>query len=108
MNYKEIGRRIRYERESLGLTRDKFAEALELSTNFVGQLERGEKKMSLETLVTISDCLRISLDYLIKGNTENQLPLNRLHKLIDRCSQDEILLLTDMTRTILPHYRKLK
>lgn len=108
MNYKEIGRRIRFERENFGLTREKFAEKLELSTNFVGQIERGEKKMSLETLVIISDCLRISLDYLIKGNSENQLPANRLHKLIDKCSQDEILFLTDMTRTMLPHFRKPK
>lgn len=108
MDYKEIGKRIRDERESFGLTRERFAEMLELSTNFVGQIERGEKKMSLETLINISDCLHISLDYLIKGTPENNINTNKLQKLIDKCSKEEISLITDMLKSMLPHLKKLK
>ncbi len=50
LNYKEVGKKIRYERESLGLTRERFAEYLNLSTNFVGQIERGEKKDGIRDL----------------------------------------------------------
>ncbi|RKL62247.1 XRE family transcriptional regulator [Thermoanaerobacteraceae bacterium SP2] len=46
--------RIRKEREKLGLTREKFAEIIGLSDYYVGQLERGERQMSLNVLVKIA------------------------------------------------------
>ncbi len=46
---KGIGERLRQEREELGLTREKFAEIVELSPLYIGQLERGERQMSLNT-----------------------------------------------------------
>lgn len=108
MNYKEIGKRIRDERESIGLTRERFAELLELSINFVGQIERGEKKMSLETITNISDCLHVSLDYLIKGTPDNKINPTKLQKLISKCSKEEISLITDMLKSMLPHLKRLK
>lgn len=108
MNYKEIGKRIRNEREKLDLTREKFAELLDLSPNFVGQIERGEKKMSLETLVNISDCVRVSVDYIIKGVADDRVQKNKLQKLIDRCSQEEVWLITDMVNSMLPHFKRIK
>ncbi len=108
MNYKEIGKRIRNEREKLELTREKFAELLDLSPNFVGQIERGEKKMSLETFVNISDCLRVSLDFLTKGVADGQVHKSKLQKLIDRCSQEEIWLITDMLNSMIPHFKRIK
>lgn len=51
------------------ISRERLAEILELSPNFIGQVERGEKKMSLETLIKISDILDVSLDYFVKGYT---------------------------------------
>ena len=62
-----IGKRIREEREKLELSREEFAEIVELSDYYIGQLERGERQMSLPVLVNIADCLHISLDYLIFG-----------------------------------------
>lgn len=108
MNYKEIGKRIRNEREKLELTREKFAELLDLSPNFVGQVERGEKQMSLATLVNISDCIRVSLDYLVKGTADDEVQKGKLQKLIDRCSQEEVWLITDMINSMLPHFKRIK
>ncbi|EKQ54379.1 MAG: putative transcription factor, MBF1 like protein [Clostridium sp. Maddingley MBC34-26] len=107
MNYKQIGQRIRNERAKLNLNREKFAEILELSTNFVGQIERGEKKMSLDTLVKISDCLHISLDFLIRGKdiSPDKTDTNKLHMLINKCSQHEISLITDVIKAMLPHLK---
>lgn len=108
MNYKEIGKRIREEREKFGLAREKFAELLDLSPNFVGQIERGEKKMGLETLVNISECLHVSLDYLIKGVQEKYVQTNKLHRLIEKCSQEEVYLITDMINSMIPHFKRVK
>ena len=41
-----------------------------LSTGYIGHLERGTRSPSLETLVKISQILRVSLDDLVFGKTE--------------------------------------
>jgi len=53
VNYREVGDRIREEREKFEMSREKFAELLNLSPFFVGQIERGERKMSISTLINI-------------------------------------------------------
>ncbi len=107
MNYKQIGQRIRNERIKLNLNRDKFAEILDLSTNFVGQIERGEKKMSLSTLIKISDCLHISLDFLIRGKeiSSDKVDQEDLQMLINKCSRHEVMLISDVIKAMLPHLK---
>ena len=68
LNFKDIGTRIRREREKLGLSREKFAEIVGLSTYYIGQIERGDRNMSLETLFRISESLNVSTDYILKGD----------------------------------------
>lgn len=40
-------------------------ERCEISTSFLGHIERGTRKLSLETAVKIADCLHVSMDSLI-------------------------------------------
>lgn len=42
INYKEIGDKIRIEREKFHISREKFAELLNLSPSFIGQIEKEE------------------------------------------------------------------
>ena len=44
-----IGNRIRTIRESLSLTREQFAELIDISSSFLSQIERGDKSMSIDT-----------------------------------------------------------
>src|SRR5690554_6216245 len=67
VDHKGIGQRMQKERKKLELSREKFAEIIGLSEYYVGQLERGERQMSLPVLIKISHCLHLSLDYLIFG-----------------------------------------
>lgn len=103
VNYVEIGNRIRIERENFDMTREKLAELLNLSPYFLGQIERGERKMSINTLINISECLHISIDYLffkqVNVNTNN----NVLHSLINRCSEKEVSVIEALIKLILPH-----
>ena len=103
INYVEIGNRIRLEREKFDMTREKLAELLNLSPYFLGQIERGERKMSISTLISISECLHISIDYLffeqVNINTNN----NVLHSLINKCSEKEITVIEGLIKLILPH-----
>jgi transcriptional regulator with XRE-family HTH domain len=99
-----IGERIRDEREKLRLTREKFAEMLGLSPLYIGQLERGERQMSLDTLVKVSDYLHISTDYLIYGSTpENEIKKSRIITLLNKCSKNELSFIENIIILILTH-----
>lgn len=118
---REVGRRVREKREELNLTREKFAEMVNLSTLYIGQLERGERQMSLTALVRIANCLHVTTDYLIYGEHREQtkdmiirerikkykLPRAEgddvLYKLLERCSKKELDLIENMVKLILPY-----
>jgi transcriptional regulator with XRE-family HTH domain len=57
--YKQIGRRIREERNRCGWTQEQLAEKIDVHMSFIGQLERGVNKPSLFTLKKIADALEI-------------------------------------------------
>ena len=67
MNYALLGKRIRDERLLLRWTLEKLAELTDKSINFIGQIERGEGKPSLETLVDIANALGTTVDSLQIG-----------------------------------------
>ncbi|NLC45307.1 MAG: helix-turn-helix transcriptional regulator [Clostridiales bacterium] len=116
---KDIGQRIREEREKLALTRADLAELIELSDYYVGQLERGERQMSLPVLIKITSCLHVSMDYLVLGKSNNNEYTihdsttsvytnerernDELYDLLDKCSQHELSLIKKLVQTILPY-----
>lgn len=67
VDYIVIGRRIRELRKASGCTQAILASKCEISTSFMGHIERGSRIASLETLVKISNELRVSLDGLVLG-----------------------------------------
>ena len=79
MKYEELGRRIRQQRVLAQLTQEKLAEQAGISLSFLGHIERGTRKASLETLVNICNALKISPNILLRdslgddllGNNEN-------------------------------------
>ncbi|HPJ82098.1 MAG TPA: helix-turn-helix transcriptional regulator [Saccharofermentans sp.] len=70
MDYQELGSRIRQHRTQKGWTQEGLAQRISVSTSFVGHLERGSRKASLETIVSISNALSISMDYLLAGSLD--------------------------------------
>lgn len=67
---KLIGVRIREKREALGLTREKLAEYIEISPQFLAQIELGRRGMSSATLYKVCTTLSTSADYIILGREE--------------------------------------
>ncbi len=57
INYKILGKNIKYYRKQKNLTQEQMAESLELSVGFISQVERGIAKMSLDTLIDLCDIL---------------------------------------------------
>lgn len=106
IDFRDVGERIRIEREKFEISREKFAELLNLSPFFVGQIERGERKMSIDTLINISECLHVSIDYLIFGENKKSEDNSGLQFFISKCSTKEASIIEEIMKIILPHIKR--
>ena len=68
MNYELLGKQIRKYRRSKKYTLEQLAERLDVSTTFIGQIERAKGIPSLETLIKIANVLEVSTDSLLFGD----------------------------------------
>jgi transcriptional regulator with XRE-family HTH domain len=88
---KRAGDRIRRLRREKGLSQEQLAELSGLHTNYVGQVERGEKNLTLETLEKIVAGLDITFEELFRfiDPMEGQDALGEMvGLLVDRPPQD--------------------
>ncbi len=60
-----IGDKIRSRRAKLGMSQEQLAELCGITSSYVGHIERGSRQLSLNTAISISTVLEISLDYLL-------------------------------------------
>lgn len=49
----EMGERLRRQRKKMKLTQEETAELLEISTTFYGEIERGNKRLSIEKILLV-------------------------------------------------------
>ena len=75
----EIGQRIRNYRLQKKLSQEELAELCGLHPTYIGQVERGEKNATIESINKISTGLEISLNTLFENiessdNTKNNYP----------------------------------
>ncbi len=63
---KIIGQRIRNYRTAQGLSQEDLAELARCHPTYIGQIERGEKNPTLESIEKISSALSISLSQLFE------------------------------------------
>lgn len=65
MEPETIGRNIKKYRIEKKLRQEDLAEKTDLSSNYIGMVERGEKIPSLETFISILNALEISADMVL-------------------------------------------
>lgn len=68
MDYRMLGKRIREERLRLNLTQERLSEDIEISTAYLGQIERGERSLTLDKLVRLAKRLGVTVDYLLSDS----------------------------------------
>ena len=64
---KVLGENIRTHRRRLGWSQIKLAEKADLHHNYIGDIERGEENVSVDTLMRIAGAMKISLRDLAQG-----------------------------------------
>ena len=66
VDYVALGKKIRQKRLQTGLSQDVVSEAIGLSESFYGHIERGDRRLSVESLMKIADYFDLSLDFLLQ------------------------------------------
>lgn len=62
-----MGKRIQRSRKAARLTQMEFSEKIDVSTQYISDLERGVVGCSVSTLIKICDTLDVSADFILMG-----------------------------------------
>lgn len=94
---KLIGQRIRKYRTGLGLSQETLAEYAGCHETYIGQVERGEKNATLESIEKIATALNIPLSRLFEklGETDESgrnIPLECYELLLSKSKEEQELL----------------
>ncbi|MBQ7655183.1 MAG: helix-turn-helix transcriptional regulator [Clostridia bacterium] len=89
VDYEALGRRMKMKRRSKHLSQETVAKAVSISTSYYGNIERGMRIPSVDTLVEIANVLNVGTDYLLYDSVKAANP---------RLSQAEMKLLSRYLR----------
>lgn len=97
----EVGQRIRKIRLQNGLSQDRFAESINISPNFLCELENGRKGMSFDTLCCIAGTWHTTTDYLLLGISDAAGSIERLEKDLSSLCDEDIHVVIDYLNLLL-------
>ena len=102
MDCQSIGARVRHHRKQNGLSQEKLAERVGRSRVSISRIERGEKALSLEGLLSIANALSVSADDLLAGNllSANTNSTEEEMDILFDCSQEESQILLESMKAI--------
>lgn len=89
-NNLEVGERIRGIREGLKMNRERFSEMIDVSDVFLGQIERGERSLSLKTLCRIVSFTGVSTDFILFGDKTNNSTIQKINRILSKSSDANI------------------
>lgn len=96
---KIIGQRIRNYRTKQGLSQEKLAELAGCHPTYIGQLERGEKNATIESIDKITSSLKIPLSELFENvggeiSSERNIPLECYEFLLSKSREEQEHIMT--------------
>ena len=77
-----IGERLRGIRENMHMTRELFSEKIDITDSFLGQIERGERSLSVKTLKKVVKYTGISADYLLFGKSSDNETIQKINNIL--------------------------
>lgn len=103
-----LGKRIREERLRSGLTQEQTAEYINVSTTYIGLIERGERSVTLEKLIDLANCFQVSVDYLLQDVHPATTSSNdkQMQHLWQSASEEEKDMILSILKSILSHTNK--
>ena len=92
VDYEAMGRRIKMKRREKRMSQQELAKAVQISASFYGNLERGNRVPSIDTLVAIANTLDVGLDFLLADSltvSTAKLSANEI-KVLSRYLRDRV------------------
>ncbi len=110
MNYSFLGKRIREERLRLNLTQEQLAEDINISTAYLGQVERGERHITLDRLIPLSERLGVSVDFLLSDyiHPDDDISIALIRQLLEGRTDKEKALVINMIRLLFSYTEELQ
>lgn len=105
IKYTYLGQRLKDERKRLRYTQEEVAEAVSITPAFVGHIERGERSLSLETLIKFCNFYGVTIDYLLAETLppENDIIIEQLRTMLKNKSSEQQTAILDIMRAIIRH-----
>lgn len=97
---KQVGARIRAQREYLGITQERACDFVDISTPFLSEIERGVKGASAETLYKLCEGLGLSADYVLMGK-EKPADVSAITATLSTIDEKYIPLAEDLLKTFI-------
>ena len=110
MELESIGRNIRKYRLMKKLRQEDLAERTNLTNNYIGAIERGEKLPSLETLIVIINALGVSADMILVDviDTGYEVKDSLLAEKLSKLSAEDRAKIYDGADTMIRHPTQIK
>ena len=106
---RELGERLRAYRTQRGWSQEELAERSDLHTTYIGQLERGEKNATIESISKVAAALDISLSKLFENislaSSEKDIP-SRCYDLIQKQPLRDQKLLLDILDAVIAYKKQ--
>lgn len=111
-DWKNFGARVKRCREQINMSKEKFAELINRSENYISELEKGNNSASLHTLHQICVALKASPKWLMYGEIDNMKKeysdKEILLEIIERCDEIELAIIKDLIVATFPNLDKIK
>jgi transcriptional regulator with XRE-family HTH domain len=101
VDYKKLGFRVRQQRELNNLTQGELARKVGVTGSFIGHIERGEKKASVETVVALCNALAVSPSVLLQDSLTDDVMQSQL-----ALDENNMELMSGLMHVLREHSRK--
>lgn len=93
-----VGKRLRRHSEQLNLSREQFAEQINISPQFLAEIENGKKGMSAETLYKICENYEGLIEYILFGRQSSGKSQTPAVKLLTDLPPQYTVMIEDIIR----------
>ena len=103
-----IGQRIKEIRMRAGLSQSKAAEAIGVAQSHMSNIETGNSKLSLPTIVSLANALSVSVDEFLCDSVIHSKDIfsQEIQDLVSDCDEYEIRMIADFVRAAKETIRK--
>jgi len=108
LDYKAIGKRIKIARIKADMTQEVLAEKAVLSATHMSNIETGNSKLSLPTIVALANALSVSVDEFLCDSVihSKEIFSQEIQNAVSDCNDYEIRMIADFVKAAKETIRK--